>query len=399
MLKKLKFILMNKVQSYSEKKILISMTRPWYFNFFLLPAMLFTGGLLLPEDGMAQINFKGYEALFTIPKNYQVLYTGNAPVIDGLIDEAEWGHAAWSDLFVDIEGSLKPTPSLETRVKMLWTDSSLYIAASLQEPGVWATLTHRDDIIFHDNDFEVFIDADNNTHQYTEIEVNAYNTIFDLLMPKPYRNGSGAMIGHDVAGLKTAVKVNGTINNESDKDSGWTIEMAIPFRSLYINNEQGIPKEGALWRINFSRVQWQTEVLNGRYVRKKNDTGKLLPENNWVWSPQGVINMHYPERWGYLYFTKQDATSRFDLPYNEKRKPYLWLVYYKQHAYRTTHGKFATSLVQLGIDSPAISIGGISNILRTEATTRQFMVYISDKHDSLSVNEVGLVQETIPPAN
>ena len=375
------------------------MTRPWYFNFFLLPAMLFTGGLLLSEDGMAQINFKGYEALFTIPKNYQVLYTGNAPVIDGMIDEAEWSHAAWSDLFVDIEGSLKPTPSLETRVKMLWTDSSLYIAASLQEPGVWATLTHRDDIIFHDNDFEVFIDADNNTHQYTEIEVNAYNTIFDLLMPKPYRNGSGAMIGHDVAGLKTAVKVNGTINNEGDKDSGWTIEMAIPFRSLYINNEQGIPKEGALWRINFSRVQWQTEVLNGRYVRKKNDTGKLLPENNWVWSPQGVINMHYPERWGYLYFTKQDATSHFDLPYNEKRKPYLWLVYYKQHAYRTTHGKFATSLVQLGIDSPAISIGGISNILRTEATTRQFMVYISDKHDSLSVNEVGLVQQTMPPAN
>src|SRR3712207_6853585 len=34
----------------------------------------------------------------------------------------------------------------------------------------------HDAIIYHDNDFEVFIDPDNDTHQYFEIEVNAYRS-------------------------------------------------------------------------------------------------------------------------------------------------------------------------------------------------------------------------------
>jgi hypothetical protein len=45
------------------------------------------------------------------------------------------------------------------------------------------------------------------------------------------------------------------------------------------------PKIGTEWRIDFSRVEW---------LKK--------PEENWVWSPQGVINMHVPDRWGYLEF-------------------------------------------------------------------------------------------------
>jgi len=35
-----------------------------------------------------------------------------------------------------------------------------------------------------------------------------------------------------------------------------------------------------------------------------NPKGKPIPEFNWVWSPIGVINMHVPNRWGYLYFKK-----------------------------------------------------------------------------------------------
>lgn len=363
------------------------------FNFLLIVGLLFISGFLLPQNGMAQISFKGYEALFTTPKNYVVQHTGKAPVIDGYIDEAEWQNAPWTDLFVDIEGSKKPAPALGTSVRMLWNDSCLYIAAHLQEPHVWATLTNRDDIIYHDKDFEVFIDPHNNTHQYYEIEVNAYNTILDLFMLKPYRNGGSAMLAYDITGMQTAVKVQGTIDNPTDKDSSWTIEMAIPFRSLFTGNQWGAPAEGALWRINFSRVQWQAEVLNGKYVKKKDEEGKPLPENNWVWSPQGVINMHYPERWGYLYFTKKDDISRFILPYNEKRKRYLWLVYYQQHAYRSRYGKFATSLARLGIDSKVISIDGKSNNLSIEATTRQFMVYLSDEGDALILNEEGLVQK------
>jgi hypothetical protein len=44
-------------------------------------------------------------------------------------------------------------------------------------------------------------------------------------------------------------------------------------------------------------VEWQHQVVDGRYSKI---AGK--PEDNWVWSPQGVVNMHVPEKWGYVRF-------------------------------------------------------------------------------------------------
>ncbi|HNQ38762.1 MAG TPA: carbohydrate-binding family 9-like protein, partial [Prolixibacteraceae bacterium] len=60
---------------------------------------------------------------------------------------------------------------------------------------------------------------------------------------------------------------------------------------------------GDTWRLNFSRVQWDRETVGGKYVKKADPlTGKPLPEHNWVWAPQGVINMHIPEKWGMMEF-------------------------------------------------------------------------------------------------
>jgi len=140
--------------------------------------------------------------------------------IDGVLDDASWSAAAYTADFVDIEGSLKPKPSLRTRVKMLWDDQFLYIAAELDEPHVWGTLKQRDAVIFHDNDFEVFIDPDGDTHEYYELEINALNTVWDLMLTKPYRDGGRAIDSWDIQGLKHAVRVNGTLNRAGDTDTG-----------------------------------------------------------------------------------------------------------------------------------------------------------------------------------
>ena len=61
-------------------------------------------------------------------------------------------------------------------------------------------------------------------------------------------------------------------------------------------------------RINFSRVQWKWEWKEGgegeggSWVKAPAADGGKQSENNWVWSPQGVINMHCPERWGLVRF-------------------------------------------------------------------------------------------------
>ena len=81
---------------------------------------------------------------------------------------------------------------------MLWDDKYLYIGAAMVEPHVWATLTERDAVIYHDNDFEVFIDPDGDTHLYYEIEINALGTVWDLLLVRPYRDGGPAIDAWDV---------------------------------------------------------------------------------------------------------------------------------------------------------------------------------------------------------
>lgn len=342
----------------------------------------------------AQSAFKGLENLFTTPKSYIVYHTDNPPVIDGNINKLVWQQTPWTNEFVDIEGSAKPKPAFPTRVKMLWDDSCLYIAAQLTEPHVWATLKHHDDVIFHDNDFEIFIDPANATQPYYEVEINALNTIFDLLLTKPYRDGGNPLSNWDLRDLRSAVKIQGTLTNASDKDEGWTVEMAIPFKSLG-SYRRSIPHDGTMWRINFSRVEWDTQVVNSNYVKLKDSTGKVLPEHNWVWSPQGVINMHYPERWGYLQFSNKSPNSvTFNLPYAELQKQYLWLIYYRQKQWFSEHHQYALTLHDLGIDERA-GIDKKDNILKLEATRHQFMAWITDSESKATwaINQEGFIQQ------
>jgi hypothetical protein len=346
----------------------------------------------------AQSAFKGLEPLFTTPKSYIVYHTDNAPAIDGNINDLVWQQVGWTDEFQDIEGAVKPGPKFPTKVKMLWDDSCLYIAAQITEPQVWATLRNHDDIVFRDNDFEVFIDPYNTTQPYYEIEINALNTIFDLLLNKPYRDGGLPFIAWDVKGLRSAIKIQGTLNDPSDKDEGWTVEMAIPFKSISLGDHMQAPRDGALWRINFSRVEWDTKVANGKYVKLTDNTGHNLPEHNWVWSPQGVVNMHYPERWGYLQFSRHTVNSiTFNLPYAELQKQYLWLIYYRQKQWLSKHHVYALSLSDLDIGGQ-VMINKKDNILKLEATKHQFMAWVTDNESKITyiINQDGLVQRLNP---
>ncbi len=279
------------------------------------------------------------------PKGYVCHRAATQVTIDGKPDEAAWAAAAWSDPFGDIEGDKKPRPRHRTRVKMLWDDEALYIAAELEEPHVWATLKDHDAIVYHDNDFEVFLDPDGDNHLYGELEVNALNTTFDLLLPKPYKDGGRAVIAWEIAGLTTAVHVNGTLNDPTDTDRGWTVEIRWPWAGLKeLTSAPVPPRDGDQWRINFSRVEWDTQIVGGSYQKVKG-----RKEHNWVWSPQGVIDMHRPERWGYLQFSTAAGNVPFRPDPTAAARDLLHRVYYAQRDYRKANGKYAASAADLGL--------------------------------------------------
>lgn len=221
-------------------------------------------------------------------------------VIDGCGDDPAWREVPWTSDFVDIEGDVKPKPRYRTRVKMMWDDRHLYVLAELEEPHVWGTLERRNSIIYNDNDFEIFIDPDGDRLRYYEFEINALGTVMELTLDKPYIDG-GNYTFVEMPGIEWKVHVDGTLNDARDQDRGWSVEVAIPFAGLskLAGGLSGTPKPGDVWRINFSRVQWTHEIIGGQYRKIPKEQ---KPEDNWVWSPMGVIDMHRPERWGRLVF-------------------------------------------------------------------------------------------------
>ena len=280
--------------------------------------------------------------------------------VDGKLEEPAWRAAPWSDPFVDIDGVRRPP--LTTRVKMLWDDEFFYVGADLEEPHLWATIKDRDAVIFQDNDFEIFIDPDGDTHTYFEIEVNALNTVWDLLLIRPYRDGGPAIHAWDIAGLRSAVALRGTINQPRDRDEGWSVEMAIPWKILREGTRRAEPtRAGDQWRVNFSRVEWQLESKGAAYSKRLDPkTAQPFPEDNWVWSPQGAVDMHMPERWGIVQFSDAapgTTTASFVEDRNERIKWALRRLYYRQQQFRLATGRYASDLSML--NAPDIAVEGI----------------------------------------
>ena len=290
------------------------------------------------------------------PEKY-VCYQNNIPLnIDGKADESDWQNASWTNKFVDIEGDLKPKPTHDTKVKMLWDKDYFYFYAEMNEPHIWAKLRQRDTIIFYDDDFEVFIDPDGDSHNYYELEVNAFNTLWDLILLRPYRTDHQHKVlnNWNIPNIKSAIHIEGTLNNPKDEDQYWAVEMAIPWLALKeFSNTKEIPKDGDQWRVNFSRVDWTMNNKNGNYQKAIDPkTSKPYPADNWVWSPTGFINMHMPEQWGFVQFSDKIVgveTIDFIEHSDDKIKWALWNLYFQQVDYKNKNKIYTNNLNQFTI--------------------------------------------------
>jgi hypothetical protein len=284
------------------------------------------------------------------------------PKIDGKLDDKAWKAIPWTTEFRDIEGSKRPAPRFQTHAKMAWDDQCLYIAAELEEPHVWATITKRDAVIFQDNDFEVFLDPDRDNHEYAELEVNAFGTPWDLLLPIPYRDGGNPMEAWNLDGLKVATNIQGRINDPKDTDKAWTVEIAIPWKALAISRHNvEPPKDGDQWHVNFSRVEWQVNVKDGKYEKVP---GK--PEDNWVWSPTGVVNIHMPERWGVVEFSATPPGTPAAVhpdPFAAARGM-LHRIYHAETSFFLKNGRWAKSLEELELTPPAAGAFSAGPVLK-----------------------------------
>jgi hypothetical protein len=128
------------------------------------------------------------------------------------------------------------------------------------------------------------------------------------------------------------------------------VEIALPWTALgELARRASPPTDGDQWRVNFSRVEWPLDMTSGAYRAVSG-----ARENNWVWSPQHVIDMHRPESWGYVQFsTRQPGTVTFVQDATLPARRWLHSVYYAQREYRRANGRWASTLEELRVAAPA----------------------------------------------
>jgi hypothetical protein len=193
------------------------------------------------------------------------LKSGLTPRIDGKLDDAAWVTATSTGPFVNVDnGNVDPKLPVQGSAKIVWDELGLYIAFEVKDEDITGGFEKKPDQHLWTKDcVEVMIDpeGDGDNNDYFEIQVNPQNLVFDshydsYNRPMELPNGP---FGHQdwQSGVRTAVTVNGTIDDPKDKDQGYVVELKIPWTTLRGKDkpEVSAPKPGARWRMNLYAMQ------------------------------------------------------------------------------------------------------------------------------------------------
>ena len=251
--------------------------------FHLSAALLVT--LLVHEAVAATPNPPDPQTL-PAPKRTVIPKLKGAIKIDAELNEPMWSKAATIGPFVRADG--KGAAREQTMVRAWYDDTALYLGWTCSDTDIQATFTARDSKFWEEEVTEFFITA-GDLARYFELQWNPLGGEFDAIIANTMdERGVSKKIDGDwsytAKGMKSAVKVKGTVANASDKDELWQVEVRIPFADL----EQPTPKPGDVWRANFYRF----------------NRGNNLPVEQLSWSPPMLPGFHQPSRFGYLEFGK-----------------------------------------------------------------------------------------------
>ena len=232
--------------------------------------------------------------------------------IDGNLDKKIWQQAKRTPCFAGMQDG-KPA-LFNTQAALLWDDAQVYAAFWLDERDIWSTQQERIGLAWQENAVEIYIAgrgayyhlAVNPMNQTSELFVIFKDSYarggrydvpeFDLATHKPSVHGGDGGPHHTrgmrwafyhwhFPGLQTAVRLDGTLNQRNDIDTGWTVEIALPWEGMKRLADGSVPaQDGDLWRLGVARNQVVDQRAN-RY--------------NVLWTPNfmGQHDFHMPEQY------------------------------------------------------------------------------------------------------
>ena len=212
---------------------------------------------------------------------YEVKRTTAAITVDGKLDDAAWKSAA--TIVFQFPWDQQTGAKQKTLARLLWDSDYLYIGYDCEDADVVAFYQERDDPTYKDDAVELFINPDPTQNFYYGMEMNARATLYDYFYAWPQ-----LLIARvNFEGVKLATHIRGTLNQTGDKDDGWSLEVAIPWKNFSELGKTLPPTPGSVWRANLNR--WDGTEPNRRLSQ---------------WSNSGLSdpNPHNPARFGELVF-------------------------------------------------------------------------------------------------
>jgi len=180
--------------------------------------------------------------------------------IDGSLSAPQWQLARPIALMLP-RTHRKPLSTTEGR--LLWDDDNLYVGFRAYDKDIFSYHTERDSPTCDEDVLEVFLKPDRKKDPYYNFEINALNTVYDALNLK---RGAGGPDHHrwsrgNCPGLKADVTIRGTLNDPSDVDEYWQLEMAIPFAGLPTLERP--PRAGDRWLFHLARYDYSVYLPKG----------------------------------------------------------------------------------------------------------------------------------------
>lgn len=202
-------------------------------------------------------------------------------MIDGELAEMQWHHAARTARFVDAgTGADLPKGRVCGVVSLFWNDEALYLAFEVEDRDVRGGFPKGadDPHLWERDTVEIMLDpdGDGDNRDYYELQVGPQNLVFDSQFDgyNSPRGGPDGPFGHQEwkSRIVSGVSIHGTLDDASDVDEGYTVEIALPWSSL-TKAKAAPPKPGDTWRANFYAMEdnggaaWSPILGRGNFHR------------------------------------------------------------------------------------------------------------------------------------
>lgn len=180
----------------------------------------------------------------------------SAVVVDGRGHDAAWKQAEkivfsfpWNDV-------TKEAPQ-STVARMLYDDEALYLLYECVDPYLHAEVTDKDGPVWEEDAVEIFVTPNPaDITSYFGYEMNANGTFLDYMAFEGGEHSTKSIqFAWESEGVQLKTTWVGTLNDHTDRDKSWVLEMAIPLENFRHLGGTIPPRPGDMWRLNLNRTK------------------------------------------------------------------------------------------------------------------------------------------------